>query len=231
MSLDYAKHKSIMLQILKDIYTDTNVAPYLGFKGGTAAMLFYGLPRYSVDLDFDLLDETKKEGVFKRVKEICASYGMVEHSIIKRYSILNIISYAPGTQKIKIEINRRNLGSSYVPKTLLGITMLVMTKEDMFANKIMAMVERIGKTSRDIFDVYYFFKEGWDINKSLVEKRANKQYKEVLETCLKLLGKTDNRHILDGLGEILTDKQKDWARSKLKEETIFLIKIAIEQAS
>ena len=57
MTLDYSKHKSILLQILKDIYSDTSIAPYLGFKGGTAALLFYDLPRNSVDLDFDLLDE------------------------------------------------------------------------------------------------------------------------------------------------------------------------------
>ncbi len=45
MTLDYSKHKNILLQILKDIYSDTSIAPYLGFKGGTAAMMFYDLPR------------------------------------------------------------------------------------------------------------------------------------------------------------------------------------------
>jgi hypothetical protein len=45
MTLDYSKHKSILLQILKDIYSNTSIAPYLGFKGGTAALLFYGLDR------------------------------------------------------------------------------------------------------------------------------------------------------------------------------------------
>ena len=45
-----------MGRILKDIYTDVSIAPLLGFKGGTCAYLFYGLPRFSVDLDFDLLE-------------------------------------------------------------------------------------------------------------------------------------------------------------------------------
>lgn len=54
MTVDYAKHKNILLQILKDIYSDTTIAPYLGFKGGTAAHLFYNLNRDSFDLDFDL---------------------------------------------------------------------------------------------------------------------------------------------------------------------------------
>jgi len=70
MTLDYLKHKNIMLQILKDVYRMLLLPPYLGFKGGTAALLFYGLPRNSVDLDFDLLDETKEEEVFINFKRL-----------------------------------------------------------------------------------------------------------------------------------------------------------------
>ena len=68
MSLNISVHRNILLQILKKIYSDANIAPYLGFKGGTAAYLFYRLDRFSVDLDFDLLDETKKDYFFKKFK-------------------------------------------------------------------------------------------------------------------------------------------------------------------
>jgi predicted nucleotidyltransferase component of viral defense system len=227
MTLDYSKHKSILLQILKDIYSDTALSPYLGFKGGTAALLFYGLDRNSVDLDFDLLDESKETEVFDGIQKIIAAYGKVEPSRPKRFTLLNVLSYAPGAQKIKVEVNRRNFGSRYEVKTLLGISMNVMTKEDMFANKLMAMYERVGKTSRDVFDVYFFYKQGWDINKELVERRANMSFGQLLEKCIELLEKMDNRHILDGLGELITEPQKDWARNKLKSETIFLLKVAL----
>ena len=43
MIFNFAEHKNILLQILKDIYTDVTVGPILGFKGGTAAYLFYNL--------------------------------------------------------------------------------------------------------------------------------------------------------------------------------------------
>ena len=42
-------------KILKDIFKDPSIAPYLAFKGETAALFFYGLTRFSVDLDFDLV--------------------------------------------------------------------------------------------------------------------------------------------------------------------------------
>ena len=60
MTLNSSVHKNVLVQILLAIYSDTTISPYLGFKGGTAAYLFYNLERFSVDLDFDLLDETKK---------------------------------------------------------------------------------------------------------------------------------------------------------------------------
>lgn len=228
MAANYAKHKSILLQILKDIYTDTTIAPYLGFKGDTAAMLFYGLDRYSVDIDLDLLDDSKEELVFGKIRDIAKEYGSIVDSHIKRFNLLTVISYEPGAQNIKIEINRRQFGSNYQMKTFLGISMLVMTESDMFAHKLMAMYERIGKTSRDIFDVNYFFKQGWEINRSIVEQRSGLPFKEALQKCVDMLERMDDRHILDGLGELLSEPQKDWARAKLKEEAIFFLKMTVE---
>lgn len=228
MTLDYPKHKTILLQILKDIFSDTSIAPFLGFKGGTAALMFYGLDRNSVDIDLDLLDESKEREVFEKIQKIAEGYGKIMDSRMKRFNLVSIISYDLKSQNIKIEVNRRDFGSKYEVKTLLGISMLVMVKEDMFANKLMAMYERIGKTSRDVYDVYFFAKHNWPINKKLVEDRAKIPFKEVLSKCAELLEKMDNRHILDGLGEMLTDSQKDWARAKLKSDTIFLLKALLE---
>lgn len=223
MSLDYAKHKTILLQVLKDIYSDATISSYLGFKGGTAALLFYGLNRDSVDLDFDLLDETKEDIVFKTIQTIVAQYGSVIDTRIKRFNLLNVISYDLKSQNIKVEVNRRNFGSRYEIKTLLGISMQVMVQEDMFANKLMAMYERVGKTSRDIYDVWFFLKHNWPINKEIVIQRADMTFRELAQKCIGQLEVMNNRHILDGLGEFLTESQKDWARAKLRTETIFLL--------
>ncbi|MFA5776884.1 MAG: nucleotidyl transferase AbiEii/AbiGii toxin family protein [Parcubacteria group bacterium] len=228
MTINYPKHKNILLQILKDIFSDTSIAPFLGFKGGTAALMFYGLDRDSVDIDLDLLDESKKQEVFEKIQKIVAGYGKVIDSRIKRFNLITVISYDQKSQNIKIEVNCRDFGSKYEPETLLGIPMLIMVKEDMFANKLMAMYERIGKTSRDVYDVYFFAKNIWPINKKLVEDRAKVSYKEILTRCIELLEKMDNRHILDGLGEMLSEPKKDWARAKLRTDTLFLLKIMRE---
>ena len=228
MTLDYSKHKYILLQILKDIYSETAIAPYVGFKGGTAALLFYGLSRGSVDLDFDLLDESKEQVVLEKIQKIVSAYGKMVDSRIKRFNLINIISYDTQSQNIKVEVNRRDFGSHYDVQTLLGISMLVMVREDMFAHKIMAMHERVGKTSRDIYDVWFFLKNNWPINKEIVEQRSSMTYKELLKITAEQLEKFDNHNILVGLGEFLTESQKDWARAKLRTETVFLLRARLE---
>lgn len=184
MPINISLHKNIMVQILKDLYSDTSISPFLGFKGGTAAYMFYGLDRFSVDLDFDLLNKNKEDYVFERVEQIIKGYGKIKESKKKRFNLFFLLSYEEKAQNIKIEINRRFFGSRYEIKTYLGISMLVMTRDDMFANKLIAKHERFGKTNRDIYDVWFFLKNNWPINKIIVEQRAKMPFADFLQKCI-----------------------------------------------
>lgn len=231
MTLNQGKHKRILIITLKDIFTHPLIGPILGFKGGTAAYLFYNLDRFSVDLDFDLLDANKDDVVFEEISRILKRYGSVITADRKRYGLTFVLAYHekdPGAQNVKVEINRRDFGSRYEIKSYLGISMKVMIPEDMAANKLVAFYERIGKTNRDIYDVWFFLKNNWPINQALVEKRTNMNFKDFLGCSLALLEKVDNKSILSGMGELLTESQKDWVRKNLKEDLLFQIKLYIE---
>lgn len=225
MMLDIPNHRTILVRILKDIYTDTTIGPALGFKGGTAAMLFYGLDRFSVDLDFDLLDLSKKQEVFDRIRKILKEFGTIKGS---RKIVL---SYTENHQKIKVDINPKDFGSRYEVKSYLGIAMKVMVKEDMAANKMVAMVEREYEAKRDIFDTYFFLKNNWPINEKIIEKRTGLSMREFLRKCISGLESMSNNDILSGLGELLDAKQKAWVKNKLRTETIFLLQLKLENIS
>ena len=232
MALDTAKHKNILIKILKDIYTDPTISPILGFKGGTAATFFYGLDRFSVDLDFDLLDSDKEDYVFDRLKSIIENYGTLKEARKKRFNLLYVLSYDDkdiNAQNVKVEINRREFGSKYSVESFLGISMQVMVKEDMAAHKLCAMYERIGKTNRDIFDVQFFLSHDWPVNKKIVEDRMGVSYADFLKKCIDVMEKFDDSNILSGIGELLTEKQKSWAKAKLKSEGLFSLRLALEK--
>ena len=232
MTIDTAQHKSILIRLLKDIFTDRAIAPFLAFKGGTAALLFYHLPRFSVDLDFDLIDSSKADLIFEHIIIILKKYGTLKLDEHKRYTLFFLLSYAdksPHAQNIKVEINKRHFGSKYEIKHYLGIPMQVMIQEDMAAHKLVAMVERIGKTNRDIFDCWFFLSNNWPINKDIIELRTGLSYKQFLHKAITVLEKMSNRAILSGLGELIDAKQKAWVKAHLKEEVIFLLKLLADQ--
>lgn len=224
-----ALHRSILLRILKDIYTDQQIAPLLGFKGGTAAYFFYQLSRFSVDLDFDLLDEKSEELVFQRLEATLQTYGRLKQVDRKRFTLLFILEYAqkiPGTWNIKVEVNRRQFGSQYETKSYLGIPMQVMAPADLFAHKLVAMLERIGKANRDIYDVWFFLNHHFPINKEMVEQRMQMPFQEAVNRCIQALEKLPDRGILSGVGELLNPEQKKWAKQHLRKETLFLLQTA-----
>lgn len=228
MTINISTHRSILLRILKDIYGDVSLGPVLGFKGGTAAHFFYGLDRFSVDLDFDLLDAAKADDVYAGLEKIVREYGVVREAHKKRNTIFFLLSHEERAQNIKLEVNLRDSGSRFELRQHLGISMKVMSRGDMFAHKLAAMSERIGKTNRDIFDVWFFLSHNWPINRSIVEKRTQMPFKTFLENCAAALEKLPDRGILGGMGELLTPKQKAWAKINLRKDTIFLLKLMLE---
>lgn len=227
MTLIIDQHRNKLLQILKDIYSDSELASCLGFKGGTAAYLFYDLNRFSVDLDFDLLDESKEDLVFAKIEIIANKYGVIKDKAKKRFNVFFLLSYQEGLQGIKIEISRRYFESKYELKSYMGISMLVMAREDMFANKLLALHDRMEKASRDIFDVWFFRKNDWPVNRELVEQRSKMRFEDLVSNCITRLEKITKRNILAGLGELLTESQKDWAKAKLIDDTVFLLRLMI----
>jgi len=227
--LDRNVHRTILLQILKDIYADISLGPLLGFKGGTAAHFFYDLGRFSVDLDFDLLKEGKEALVFERLENILREYGTLREKHRKQHTLIFVLSYDEEAQNIKVEVNRRMFGSRYELKNYLGISMLVMVKEDMFAHKLVAVLERAKTANRDIYDIWHFLKNRWPVNREIVEKRGKTSFRDHLAKCVAFVESLSDRNILSGMGELLDEKQKAWARTHLRKDTVFLLNVRLEQ--
>jgi len=137
-----------MLQILKDIFSDIELSNLLGFKGGTALMFFFDLPRFSVDLDFNLIDISKEEIVYDKVRKILLKYGTIYDEAKKFYGPIIVLDYGIGERKLKVEISNRLFDNHYEVKNLLGINMKVMIRQDMFAHKLCALMDRNELTNR-----------------------------------------------------------------------------------
>ncbi len=223
--LNREKHQLIMARILKDIYGDVEISSSLGFKGGTAAYFFHNLPRFSVDLDFDLLNSSSdKELIFSKIENILKKYGTIKEKRIKRWTIFFLLSYGDEDHNIKVEISTRSHNNQYEMKEYLGISMLTAKKETLFAGKLIALTGRKNIAMRDVYDIYFFAKNNWDIDGEIIKFWTGGNIKECLDKSVKALEKIGEREILQGLGEVLEEKEKEWVRNNLKKETIFLLR-------
>lgn len=222
--IDLNKHKFLLIQILKDIYSDIELSNSLGFKGGTALMFFYDLPRFSVDLDFNLLDADQEERVYQKVRKILLKYGSIHDEAKKHYGPLVVLNYGKGERKLKVEISNRVFENRYEIRNLLGININVMVQEDMFAHKLCALLDRTSIANRDIFDCWFFMEKRTPVNKNIVESRMKMPLAEYLQQCIDLLESMSDKGLLQGLGELMEISLKKFVQTKMRSETISLLK-------
>ena len=222
--MDINRHKFFLVQILKDIYSDIELANWLGFKGGTSLMFFYDLPRFSVDLDFNLINTEKVESVYDKVRTIVLKYGTITDEAKKFYGPIMVLDYGVDERKLKVEISVRQFDNHYEIKNLLGINMKVLVQPDMFAHKLCALLDRNVVTNRDIFDCWFFMQKQTPINKNIVESRMEMPYSDYLQKCIDTLESMTDKGLLQGLGELMDNDLKKFVRTKLRTETIGLLK-------
>lgn len=230
------KHKTNLTNILIDIYKDNFLAPILGFKGGTAAMLFYNLPRFSIDLNFDLTmkyknNSKKIENLINRMTKLLSAKYAIKDQCKKYHTLFWRISYGLGLAQIKIEISTRNIPyNHYKLKSFYGVRLKVLDIKDMIAHKMVAALERTSIANRDLFDIHYFLgtPHANEINYDIIKHRTNKNPKEFYKYLYNFIDEINPKSILAGLGEVLDNSQKDWAKAKLLEELKGLIQRQID---
>ncbi|MBD3279940.1 hypothetical protein GF389_00245 [Candidatus Dojkabacteria bacterium] len=224
--MNIAKHRAVMTKILIDIYKDNYLVNKLGFKGGTACYFFHNLPRFSVDLDFNLLksnsvDDMELEVLITRLTDILQKYGKIEQSPTKRNTLFWLLNYEKEQWNLKVEISTRDFGDEFELKELLGVSMPVMKKEYIFAHKLVALTDRKNPVGRDVFDINFFVKEDWKFVGRIIKERTGMEVENYLESLPDFVTKHfTSKNILDGVGELLDKSKRDHYKVKLLDEVI-----------
>ena len=217
--MDKQRHKLYMAQILSLIFKDKDLCNVVGFKGGTALMFFHNLPRFSTDLDFNLLDVSKQDMVYNKVRQILLRFGTIDDEAKKLYGPIMVLNYGKGERMLKVEISNRQYDNHYETKTLAGTDIRVLTVPDMFAHKLCAMGERL--SPRDVFDVWFFLQQMHaSVNENIIKERTGKTVAEYAAWCSQRVREASPRLLMQGLGEVIDDtRTKNFVKTRLIEET------------
>jgi predicted nucleotidyltransferase component of viral defense system len=216
------KHDQKLREILRDLYTSPELINSISFKGGTCLYMFYGLDRFSVDLDFNI---TADEFPSDKLSEILGRHLPVLERHNKNNTWLWVGSYEKGQQNVKVEISKRDYPDRYVLSDLYGITVPTMEPSCMFAHKLCAITDRASIKSRDVYDAHFMFKKEFDIDEAIIKIRTGQTVKEYFKTLIDYIEENvTDANVLEGLGELLSDQQKDSTRVTLKRDILFDLK-------
>ena len=64
-----------------------------------------------------------------------------------------------------------------------------MDPDCLFANKLVALTQRNRIASRDLYDIHFFFKQGFAINEALIKERTGKSLSIYLKELLLFIPK------------------------------------------
>lgn len=221
--LDRQNHELILKKIIRDIYEHPLLMTSLGLKGGTCLYIFHGLDRFSTDLDFNILGgDFKPEDVTK----ILEHYLILDETQIKYHTWFWLGGFSKGRQKIKVEISKRTYPDRYAILDYYGLSVKAMVTECMLAHKLCAITDRKKMANRDMYDAWFMLKKNFEVDENIVKLRTKKTPKEYFKHLADFIEKNaDPHHILQGMGELLDDKQKVWVKNNLKKELVMELRL------
>ena len=237
-----AVHKAWLFRILKKIAEDSYLVSVLRFKGGTCASMRGLLDRFSVDLDFDLTGEKKEVSKVKKHLEIIFDELGLEIKDKSQKAPQYFLRY-PGESSsrnnLKIDTFFPPLkGNRYEAVRLLDINKILycQTIETMFANKLIALVDRFRKgrgiASRDLYDIHYFFMMGYSYDKKIVEEYFDQSVADFLNELSDLIEKKiTQQSINQDLNFLLSPDKFQKIRKNLKPETLMFLRDEIKRVS
>ncbi len=229
-SKEKVRHRNHLFRLLSEILDDSYLANNLYFKGGTCANMLGFLDRFSVDLDFDVSSDIDIQKARKKLGEVFKGLGLRIDDQSQEVLQFFLKYQAPEGERctIKLEVvGEKYKSNEYDSFYILAIerTAICQTIETMFANKLVAPVDRFERNGviagRDIYDIHHFFEKNFSYNKKVIEERRGKKSDEYFKELIDFIeGKITQRALDQDLNVLLSNERFQEIRKYLKRETI-----------
>jgi predicted nucleotidyltransferase component of viral defense system len=237
-----AIHKAWLYRLLTAICDNTMLPSVFFFKGGTCAAMLGLLDRFSIDLDFDYTGSMEDLAATNAQLEIIFNnLGLLikdQSSRVPQY-ILKYPNSKPNERNtLKIDaVMPPPLTNKYENKRIDEIDriMTCQTTATMFANKLVALIDRYEKSGgiagRDLYDIHHFFIRGFSFEGEVIkERRQVDSIKHYLEELVNFIHAHITQTIIDqDLNVLLPPAVFKRIRKSLKSETILFLKDELER--
>ena len=229
LMLDRVQHRTILFLLLQGIVRSP-WSSFLAFKGGTLLYFFHGLERFSVDLDFDVMQILKDvDGFVDGMTRLFSQHSEVVDYKDKKFTYFWLLRHQSHLTKVKIECNKRYCASTtYEWQSWYGQTVRCHDKASAFAHKLCALTTRKSEVSRDLFDIHFCLSRGWPVNDGVIEEVIGLTTSAYFQVVRNFIAEKFASHsLLEWFGELVDEKQKLWVKQYLKDETLGLLDVRL----
>ncbi len=236
-----ALHKAVLLRTLTGIADDVFLASLLRFKGGTCAALLGWLDRFSVDLDFDLVEIDRMDEVRSHLVALFDVFGLrvVDESKIVPQYVLKYAAPEGSRSTLNLDITtmapRANIYET-LRLTAIDRFLTCQTRETMMANKLVALTDRFKHhgtmAGRDVYDIHHFFEHGVRYEERVIVERTGKGAREYLEELVVFIEThVTERALMEDLNVLVPYERLKRVRNALARETVMFLRDEITRLS
>ena len=165
---DLIKQEQFEMEVLERLQSGRFLGR-LVFTGGTMLRLCFGLDRYSIDLDFWLLKNTRDLGFkltkwFSDLQQFLGDTYKIRDAAHKFNSLLIELKSRNYPRSLKLEIRKgmkitgTERAIAYSRHSTIQVYVRTVTLEQMMRSKIEAFLQR--KEIRDVYDMEFLIKKG-----------------------------------------------------------------------
>ena len=231
------KHKYQIIKLLTAVLDNEYISQFIAFKGGTCAEMSGFLDRFSIDLDFDIRKVIDKNKFQLFINKIADNLNLKTQNKDVESLFYSFKYEAPENQRNTLKISfyeNPPKSNDYEFRFLPDVNRLVncQTLETMFANKLVAPIDRFNRhkkvVGRDIYDIYYFFSQGYHFKPEIIEERTGLKTNDYLK---KLTGFIEDhltdKVISEDLSTLLPYNKFNKIRRILKKEVLIYLHASI----
>ncbi len=183
---------------------------HIAFKGGTALKLFYDLPRYSEDIDYDSLRNIFPQELMNILKTMTTKKRWeITDDAVKHNTVLMELRFAGPERnfRVKIEISTREKELKTTVLLLRGVPVQTLEPTLLMTEKLMTFIDR--QAGRDIFDAWFILNNAYALDEEIILKTFGDEvnfYSEILN----VIGKLEPKKILRDTGKLLSLDHRKW---------------------
>jgi predicted nucleotidyltransferase component of viral defense system len=226
-------HKSTLHRLLMEVVDQPLMAQSLAFRGGSCAAMLGYLDRFSVDLDFDVLEGANEAALRKVFHQVFEQLGFSVTLEFDKVLFFQLRYPSSPGKRNTLRVGASNIriaSNQYKVQYFPEIDRLInsQTIETMFANKLVAVMDRYAQhrtiAGRDIYDIHHFFVQGYAYDGAVIRERTGTEPKEYFGNLIDFIKEHVTQTIIkEDLNSLMPNRQFQQVRKILIPETLSIL--------